>query len=245
MHAKSKYYVLLFIFAFTCICPHTVHAVSSDFPESVPTDTDSGTEDIPDIETSNFPDTAEDGTENTPDFVSDNFITGQEAEETEKTDDSVQPTETDGEAETAKNSGEETGKKEDRIPDGSEKHDIGLEDFENFSEPDLKTDVTEETTIGEPDSSFETDSPSDDSDMLSGDDTFFPDGDPVEEAPSVEDTDLSGLFSEEEETANDYFFEKDFTEYTVTEGLLLLIFCTLFCKLCIDLTAKMNHWRIF
>ena len=85
MHAKSKYYVLLFIFAFTCICPHTVHAVSSDPPESVPTDTNSGAEDIPDTETSSSPDTSENDTENTPDIVPDDSITGQEPEETEET----------------------------------------------------------------------------------------------------------------------------------------------------------------
>lgn len=40
-------------------------------------------------------------------------------------------------------------------------------------------------------------------------------------------------------------FTKSFDDYTVTEGLLLLIFVCVFCKFCIDMTAKIMNWRMY
>lgn len=67
----------------------------------------------------------------------------------------------------------------------------------------------------------------------------------VEETASPDDSQVQAMADETGESNNDLFFEKDFSEYTVTEGLLLFIFVVVFCKFCIDMTAKMLHWRMF
>lgn len=41
------------------------------------------------------------------------------------------------------------------------------------------------------------------------------------------------------------FFTKDFEDYTVTEGLLFLIFVLLFIRFCIEMSQKLSHWRMF
>lgn len=53
---------------------------------------------------------------------------------------------------------------------------------------------------------------------------------------------VQGIVQPEE---NNLFFEKDFSDYTVTEGLLLLTFVTLFCYVCLNLTHRLLNWRMY
>ena len=107
--------------------------------------------------------------------------------------------------------------------------------------------------LREPDSSFENDNPSDNPDTSSdapapddepSEDTEIPseDGLPVDDPDLTENPDLKSDLTEESEPL---FFDKNFEDYTVTEGLLLLIFVVIFCKFCIDMTAKFMNWRMF
>ena len=229
MYTKSKFYVLLFIFVFTCMCPYTVHAISSDFSDSVPADIISDTEDAPDAETSSFPDDTKDGTEDIPDGMPDDFIIEQELEEKEEIE-----------------------AKEDHISDKGEKYEFDQEDFKDHSETDQKNDVMQEATLQEPDSSFENDNSSNDLDLPAdipvSADTSHLDFELFEKSelssdasdPSKNPDALSDLTEIEP-----FFFEKNFEEYTVTEGLLLLIFVVIFCKFCIDMTAKFMNWRMY
>ncbi len=75
-------------------------------------------------------------------------------------------------------------------------------------------------------------------------------GEGLPEDASPEDTFPEDVFPEEtllEGTApaEDLFFTKEFAAYTVTEGLLLLVFLILLIRFCIEMTQKLLHWRSF
>ena len=65
-------------------------------------------------------------------------------------------------------------------------------------------------------------------------------GEGLPEDASPEDT-----FPEGTAPAEDLFFTKEFAAYTVTEGLLLLVFLILLIRFCIEMTQKLLHWRSF
>lgn len=62
---------------------------------------------------------------------------------------------------------------------------------------------------------------------------------------NVEELPEDDLIAEQLFDTENLFFTKDFANYTVEEGLLLLIFVILLFKFCIDLMYKMLHWRMF
>lgn len=70
----------------------------------------------------------------------------------------------------------------------------------------------------------------------------------LDEGFTLDDSELINIYDAEpmaEVSVPDTFFEKPFTSYTVTEGLLLLIFVILFIRFCIEMSAKLMHWRMF
>lgn len=78
---------------------------------------------------------------------------------------------------------------------------------------------------------------------------YFPEeGVPGEELPGEEireEASPSDVLLEVASPSEELFFTKEFASYTVTEGLLLLIFLILFIRFCIEMTQKFLHWRSF
>lgn len=68
---------------------------------------------------------------------------------------------------------------------------------------------------------------------------------PLATSSNVEELPGDDLITEQLVDTENLFFTKDFANYTVEEGLLLLIFVILLFKFCIDLMYKMLHWRMF
>lgn len=93
----------------------------------------------------------------------------------------------------------------------------------------------------ETDASFSDDLPSDvipDEESLT-EDTFLSD-DSVQTSEPLSFPDTTVL-----EEPEPLFFDKSFVDYTVIEGLLLLIFVVLFCGFCINMTSKIMNWRMY
>ena len=120
-------------------------------------------------------------------------------------------------------------------------------------ETPTQTDDTSETenNAGNSDSTSESEEPGEnDTEEVTPSDSFGEE-DPEEnldEGFTLDDSELINIYDVEpmtEVAVPDTFFEKPFTSYTVTEGLLLLIFVILFIRFCIEMSAKLMHWRMF
>ena len=129
---------------------------------------------------------------------------------------------------------------ETAVPDDT---DVSLETPEESPDPSEENPPEEN-----PDPSKET--PSDEEESPEGEP--FPDNDNPEPegTPEPDFSEDIQLISLEDATIQlsadaETLFTKNFDDYTVTEGLLLLIFVVIFCKFCIDMTAKIMNWRMY
>jgi len=137
----------------------------------------------------------------------------------------------------------------DTSPDESSINDFKPDDSPVYVTPEgegFKETTTEyESTTGEhPGNStnedfIESDSVKDDSSEVSES--------PLATSSNAEDLKDLGeeLITEQLTEPDNLFFTKNFTDYTVVEGLLLLIFIILLFRFCLDLMFKLLHWRMF
>ena len=149
--------------------------------------------------------------------------------------------ETEPEVNDSEPTSEETG--------GSESSTDSIESPETPTETDDTSET--ENTAGNSDSTSESEEPGENDTEEATPSDSFGEEDPEEnldEGFTLDDPELINLYDVEpmaEASVPDTFFEKPFTSYTVTEGLLLLIFVILFIRFCIEMSAKLMHWRMF
>lgn len=151
--------------------------------------------------------------------------------------------ETEPEVNDSEPTSEETG--------GSESNTDSIESPE--PETPTETDDTSETenNAGNSDSTSESEESGENNTEEATPSDSFGEEDPEEnldEGFTLDDSELINIYDVEpmaEVAVPDTFFEKPFTSYTVTEGLLLLIFVILFIRFCIEMSAKLMHWRMF
>lgn len=149
--------------------------------------------------------------------------------------------ETEPEVNDSEPTSEETG--------GSESSTDSIESPETPTETDDTSET--ENNAGNSDSTSESEEPGENDTEEATPSDSFGEEDPEEnldEGFTLDDLELINLYDVEpmaEASVPDTFFEKPFTSYTVTEGLLLLIFVILFIRFCIEMSAKLMHWRMF
>ena len=149
--------------------------------------------------------------------------------------------ETEPEVNDSEPTSEETG--------GSESSTDSIESPETPTETDDTSET--ENNAGNSDSTSESEKPGENDTEEATPSDSFGDEDPEEnldEGFTLDDSELINIYDVEpmaEVSVPDTFFEKPFTSYTVTEGLLLLIFVILFIRFCIEMSAKLMHWRMF
>ena len=149
--------------------------------------------------------------------------------------------ETEPEVNDSEPTSEETG--------GSESSTDSIESPETPTETDDTSET--ENNAGNSDSTSESEEPGENDTVEATPSDLFGEEDPEEnldEGFTLDDSELINLYDAEpmaEVSVPDTFFEKPFTSYTVTEGLLLLIFVILFIRFCIEMSAKLMHWRMF
>lgn len=151
--------------------------------------------------------------------------------------------ETEPEVNDSEPTSEETG--------GSESSTDSIESPE--PETPTETDDTSETenNAGNSDSTSESEEPGEnDTEEATPSDSFGEEDseENLDEGFTLDDSELINIYDVEpmaEVSVPDTFFEKPFTSYTVAEGLLLLIFVILFIRFCIEMSAKLMHWRMF
>lgn len=149
--------------------------------------------------------------------------------------------ETEPEVNDSEPTSEETG--------GSESSTDSIESPETPTETDDTSET--ENNAGNSDSTSESEEPSEnDTEEATPSDSFGEEDseESLDEGFTLDDSELINLYDVEpmaEVSVPDTFFEKPFTSYTVTEGLLLLIFVILFIRFCIEMSAKLMHWRMF
>ena len=149
--------------------------------------------------------------------------------------------ETEPEVNDSEPTSEETG--------GSESSTDSIESPETPTETDDTSET--ENNAGNSDSTSESEIPGENDTEEATPSDSFGDEDPEEnldEGFKLDDSELINIYDVEpmaEVSVPDTFFEKPFTSYTVTEGLLLLIFVILFIRFCIEMSAKLMHWRMF
>ncbi len=149
--------------------------------------------------------------------------------------------ETEPEVNDSEPTSEETG--------GSESSTDSIESPETPTETDDTSET--ENNAGNSDSTSESEEPGENDTEEATPSDSFGEEDPEEnldEGFTLDDPELINLYDVEpmaEASVPDTFFEKPFTSYTVTEGLLLLIFVILFIRFCIEMSAKLMHWRMF
>ena len=149
--------------------------------------------------------------------------------------------ETEPEVNDSEPTSEETG--------GSESSTDSIESPETPTETDDTSET--ENNAGNSDSTSESEIPGENDTEEATPSDSFGDEDPEEnldEGFTLDDSELINIYDVEpmaEVSVPDTFFEKPFTSYTVTEGLLLLIFVILFIRFCIEMSAKLMHWRMF
>ena len=149
--------------------------------------------------------------------------------------------ETEPEVNDSEPTSEETG--------GSESSTDSIESPETPTETDDTSET--ENNAGNSDSTSESEEPGENDTEEATPSDSFGEEDPEEnldEGFTLDDPELINLYDVEpmaEASVPDTFFEKPFTSYTVTEGLLLLIFVILFIRFCIEMSANLMHWRMF
>ena len=149
--------------------------------------------------------------------------------------------ETEPEVNDSEPTSEETG--------GSESSTDSIESPETPTETDDTSET--ENNAGNSDFTSESEKPGENDTEEATPSDSFGDEDPEEnldEGFTLDDSELINIYDVEpmaEVSVPDTFFEKPFTSYTVTEGLLLLIFVILFIRFCIEMSAKLMHWRMF
>ena len=149
--------------------------------------------------------------------------------------------ETEPEVNDSEPTSEETG--------GSESSTDSIESPETPTETDDTSET--ENNAGNSDSTSESEKPGENDTEEATPSDSFGDEDPEEnldEGFTLDDSELINIYDVEpmaEVSVPDTFFEKPFASYTVTEGLLLLIFVILFIRFCIEMSAKLMHWRMF
>lgn len=149
--------------------------------------------------------------------------------------------ETEPEVNDSEPTSEETG--------GSESSTDSIESPETPTETDDTSET--ENNAGNSDSTSESEKPGEnDTEEATPSDSFGDEDseENLDEGFTLDDSELINIYDVEpmaEVSVPDTFFEKPFTSYTVTEGLLLLIFVILFIRFCIEMSAKLMHWRMF
>lgn len=130
--------------------------------------------------------------------------------------------------------------KEPEIPVSSEET-MQIPDDAGEQEADGLPSDSSDVKPPEIDASFSDDLPSDvipDEESLTGDTSLSDDS-----VQASEQLPFSDAIAPEE--PEPLFYDKDFADYTVTEGLLLLVFVILFCDFCINMTSKIMNWRMY
>ena len=149
--------------------------------------------------------------------------------------------ETEPEVNDSEPTSEETG--------GSESSTDSIESPETPTETDDTSET--ENNAGNSDSTSESEKPGENDTEEATPSDSFGDEDPEEnldEGFTLDDSELINIYDVEpmaEVSVPEKKKEKPFTSYTVTEGLLLLIFVILFIRFCIEMSAKLMHWRMF